>query len=151
MINTKYQNDIGIDKAIRIEYENVVMPIIINTFLLPYSRHILAPVREDIIPSIIIDAIIKEPVGGAHRNKEEIVVSTKEIINKYLDEFKKYSADEILKNRKNKFLNIGKQKAFISFSSKTSWPDKTGILKSFKKEIIIFSLLVLSLLIYFLK
>ena len=39
----------------------------------------------------------------------------KEILSKYLDQFKKDTKEEIFKQRKEKFLNIGKQKAFTCF------------------------------------
>ena len=64
----------------------------------------------------IIDEIIKEPVGGAHRNKEETVFSVRMALIKHLDDFKKYSREEIFEQRKKKFLNIGKQKSFTMFS-----------------------------------
>ena len=64
----------------------------------------------------IIDEIIKEPVGGAHRNKEETVFSVRMALIKHLDDFRKYSREEIFEQRKKKFLNIGKQKSFTMFS-----------------------------------
>jgi len=66
----------------------------------------------------IIDDIIKEPIGGAHRNKKEVVTSTKHVLKNLLEEFENYTRDEIFEQRKKKFLNIGKQKAFTVFSKK---------------------------------
>ena len=43
-----------------------------------------------------------------------LYLSTKEILIKYLEEFKKYTRDEIFEQRKEKFLNIGKQKSFYN-------------------------------------
>tara|TARA_B100000686_G_C16057619_1_gene603029 strand:- start:33 stop:575 length:543 start_codon:yes stop_codon:yes gene_type:complete len=63
----------------------------------------------------IIDEIIKEPIGGAHRNKEQIVDSTKKQLIKYLIEFENYEGNEIFEQRKKKFLNIGKEKTFREF------------------------------------
>ena len=98
----------------------------------------------------IIDEIIKEPTGGAHRNKEEMVMSTKAMITKYLDEFKNYSREEIFEKRKEKFLNIGKQKAFTVFSTSTKWIRKDNFLVFFKKNLFKFKkeLLIVSLLIF---
>ena len=69
---------------------------------------------------------------------------------KYLEEFKNFSREEIFEQRKEKFLNIGKQKTFTVFSKKTGWVGKDNffayvkeILLKFKKELIIVSLLVL--------
>ena len=81
----------------------------------------------------IIDEIIKEPIGGAHRNKEEIVLSTKTALMKYLEEFKKYTREEIFVQRKEKFLNIGKQKAFTVFSQQSKWIKKDIFFETVKE------------------
>ena len=60
--------------------------------------------------------MVKEPLGGAHRNKEEMVSLVAVVLKKYLNEFENFSGEEILEQRKKKFLNIGKQKSFAVFS-----------------------------------
>jgi len=82
----------------------------------------------------IVDEVIKEPVGGAHRNKEQIISSTKEILKKYLQEFKGRSREAIFAQRKEKFLNIGKQKSFKSFADKTYWIKRDNVLDFFSKR-----------------
>ncbi|MDC0232108.1 acetyl-CoA carboxylase carboxyltransferase subunit alpha [Pelagibacteraceae bacterium] len=82
----------------------------------------------------IVDEVIKEPIGGAHRNKEQIISSTKEVLKKYLQEFKEHSRETIFAQRKEKFLNIGKQKSFKSFSDKNYWIKKDNILEFFSKK-----------------
>ena len=62
----------------------------------------------------IIDEVIKEPTGGAHRNKAQVISSIKSVLVKYLDEFNNYTREEIFEQRKIKFLNIGRQKSFIT-------------------------------------
>jgi len=69
---------------------------------------------KDLLELQIIDEIIKEPLGGAHRDKSLILQNVKEIITKNLDQFKMMSADEIYNERKNKFLRIGRSKGFIN-------------------------------------
>ena len=64
----------------------------------------------------IIDEIIQEPIGGAHRNKEHVVLSTKEALIRNLEEFNNYTREEIFEQRKKKFLSIGRQKSFTVFS-----------------------------------
>ena len=81
----------------------------------------------------IIDEIIEEPVGGAHRNKGEILELTKQALIKYLKNFEKYTREEIFEERKNKFLNIGKQKSFGVFSTKINWSQKNIFTTRFKK------------------
>ena len=67
---------------------------------------------RDLLELKIIDGIVKEPVGGAHRNKEEILKNVKNSIKENLNFFENMSRDEILNHRKNKFLSIGRAKGF---------------------------------------
>ena len=71
---------------------------------------------KDLLGLNIIDEIIPEPVGGAHRDKEKTLENIKFIIKKYLDEFENLNEDEIVLQRKNKFLQIGRGKGFSSKS-----------------------------------
>jgi len=103
----------------------------------------------------IIDEIIKEPIGGAHRNKDEVISSTKEVLIRYLNKFEQYTKQEILDQRKEKFLNIGKQTAFQIFSTKTNWIKKNNIFKTikevllkFKKELAVITLLTIIIAIF---
>ena len=69
---------------------------------------------KDLLELEIIDEIIKEPYGGAHRDKNFILEKLKDSISKNLDFFKTMSGDEIFNNRKNKFLRIGRSKGFMN-------------------------------------
>ena len=69
---------------------------------------------KDLLELKIIDEIIPEPLGGAHRDKNSILKEVKESISKNLNLFREMSANEILEQRKNKFLKIGRNKGFIS-------------------------------------
>ena len=69
---------------------------------------------KDLYDLKIIDEIIPEPLGGAHRDKNLILSNVRESISKNLNLFKEMSAEEILEQRKNKFLKIGRNKGFIS-------------------------------------
>ena len=62
----------------------------------------------------IIDEIISEPLGGAHRDKSQTLESVRSVIRKNIQSFKEMSSEEIINDRKNKFLRIGRQKGFIS-------------------------------------
>ena len=110
---------------------------------------------NELLKMEIIDEVITEPIGGAHRNKEQVIFSTKEALIKYLEEFKKYTGEEIFEQRKEKFINIGKQKFYKVFSSKTYWIKKDNlfefskeILSKFKKELIIVILLIVTVFLY---
>ena len=61
---------------------------------------------KDLLDLSIIDEIIEEPTGGAHRDRDLILNSVKLSIQKNLNEFNFMSRDEIFLNRKNKFLKI---------------------------------------------
>jgi len=89
---------------------------------------------NDLLRMQIVDEVIKEPIGGAHRNKEKIIFSTKEVLERYLQEFKERSREEIFAHRKEKFLNIGKQKSFKSFADKTYWIKRDNFLYFFNKK-----------------
>ena len=69
---------------------------------------------KDLLGLEIIDEIISEPLGGAHRDKNLILENLRVSINKNLEYFKLMSADEVFNNRKKKFLRIGRNKGFIN-------------------------------------
>ena len=68
---------------------------------------------KDLLELQIIDEIVPEPTGGAHRDKELMLLNIKESINKNLNYFKTMSSEQIFNDRKNKFLRIGRNKGFI--------------------------------------
>ena len=69
---------------------------------------------RDLLELKVIDEIISEPLGGAHRDRNLILSNIRETISKNLNLFKEMTAEEILDQRKNKFLKIGRDKGFIS-------------------------------------
>ena len=71
---------------------------------------------EDLLNLKVIDEIIPEPVGGAHRDKNLILNNIRNSIINNLNDFNSMSKDEVLNHRKNKFLSIGRSKGFISQS-----------------------------------
>jgi Acetyl-CoA carboxylase alpha subunit len=68
---------------------------------------------KDLLELNVIDEIITEPLGGAHRDRNLILSNVRESISKNLNIFQEMTADEILDQRKNKFLKIGRSKGFI--------------------------------------
>jgi acetyl-CoA carboxylase carboxyl transferase subunit alpha len=56
----------------------------------------------------IIDDIILEPVGGAHRNHKEMAENLKSKILGAISELEQLSVEELLENRYNKFRKMGK-------------------------------------------
>ena len=65
---------------------------------------------KDLLDLNIIDEIIQEPTGGAHRDRDKVLRNIKVSIEKNLIEFADLNGDEILEKRKNKFLSIGRTK-----------------------------------------
>ena len=56
----------------------------------------------------IIDTIIAEPVGGAHRNPQQAISDTGDAISDALKEFSNMTPTEIRKQRQDRFLDIGR-------------------------------------------
>ena len=69
---------------------------------------------KDLLGLGVIDEIISEPIGGAHRDRDLCLNNVRESIQKNLDEMESMSRDEIFYHRKNKFLSIGRSKGFAS-------------------------------------
>ena len=69
---------------------------------------------KDLLKLQVIDEIIAEPLGGAHRDKDIILQNVKNSITKNLEYFNELTPDEILDERKSKFLKIGRNDGFIS-------------------------------------
>ena len=75
---------------------------------------------KDLLELKVIDEIIIEPLGGAHRDRDLILENVKSSISKNLEYFKDLSSEEIMNERKNKFLKIGRNEGFISNSEDLS-------------------------------
>ena len=112
---------------------------------------------KDLLELEIIDEIIPEPSGGAHRDKDLILENVRNALNKNLENFKQMSPAEIFDGRKNKFLKIGRSKGFMSNLNELSSlnSDKSNFnhfLKS--KKIFVagvgFTIFVIGLILYFL-
>jgi len=69
---------------------------------------------KDLLDLKVIDEIISEPIGGAHRDRDLILDNVRKSIENNLNEFLNMGSDEIFNHRKNKFLKIGRNKGFIS-------------------------------------
>jgi acetyl-CoA carboxylase carboxyl transferase subunit alpha len=69
---------------------------------------------KDLLDLKVIDEIIPEPVGGAHRDRDLILSNVRKSIENNFNEFLNMKRDEIFNHRKNKFLSIGRSKGFVS-------------------------------------
>ena len=69
---------------------------------------------KDLLELKVIDEIIPEPIGGAHRDRDLILDNVRRSIENNLNEFENMSGEEVFNHRKNKFLTIGRTKGFAS-------------------------------------
>ena len=68
---------------------------------------------QDLLDLGIIDSVIKEPLGGAHRDKKALLDEIRKSIRKNLEELSELSREDILNHRKQKFLSIGRKKGLV--------------------------------------
>jgi acetyl-CoA carboxylase carboxyl transferase subunit alpha len=61
----------------------------------------------DLIRLGIIDEVVKEPLGGAHRDPREAAKNIKESLKKNLEELSRLPKEELIKSRYQKFRRIG--------------------------------------------
>ena len=64
---------------------------------------------QDLLDLEVIDEIIKEPLGGAHRNIEQTCKHIKDCLLRISSEFEGRTSEEIILHREKKYLNIGKK------------------------------------------
>ena len=103
---------------------------------------------KDLLELNVIDEIIKEPIGGAHRDKDLILKNVQDSLSSSLDYFQSMSGEEVFNNRKNKFLKIGRNKGFVTNTADLSSlkVQNNEILEIFqKKKLLIPSLVILIL------
>ena len=65
------------------------------------------PTAPDLLKLDIIDQIIKEPLGGAHRDPEAAVRNVKRAIKKHLTELLQMSDKQLLQQRYERYRNLG--------------------------------------------
>jgi acetyl-CoA carboxylase carboxyl transferase subunit alpha len=63
---------------------------------------------QDLLELKVIDAIIPEPVGGAHRGVEKAIDAAGDTIEQALRELSEFAPDELRRLRREKFLQIGR-------------------------------------------
>lgn len=61
----------------------------------------------DLIQHGVIDRIVPEPVGGAHRRPEEVFETMRTVILEELDDLSRIPADDLVQRRREKFYAMG--------------------------------------------
>ena len=74
----------------------------------PEAASALKITAQDVSNLKLIDGIIKEPVGGAHRAKQETIDNVAKQIEKALKQMTPWSADKLKASRRKKFLAFGR-------------------------------------------
>lgn len=67
----------------------------------------LSMTAENLYKYKIIEEIVKEPQGGAHRNPHQAASILRRVLRRHLGELSKLSPDELVAQRRKKFRNIG--------------------------------------------
>ncbi|QAT17655.1 acetyl-CoA carboxylase carboxyltransferase subunit alpha [Candidatus Velamenicoccus archaeovorus] len=73
----------------------------------PEAAEALKLTAQDLLKFGVIDEIVKEPLGGAHRDPEEAAKNVKACVKKYFIELMKLSEDQLVDRRYQKFRAMG--------------------------------------------
>lgn len=73
----------------------------------PDAAEVLKLTAADLLKMGIIDEVIPEPLGGAHRDAQQTSQNLKEAINKHLKALKTQNKEKLIELRYKKFRNIG--------------------------------------------
>ena len=100
---------------------------------------------QDLYKHKIIDQIIDEPKGGAHRHPELMAKVIKDITYDAINFFESKSSSEIIQDRKDKFINIGQNldTDIVSFESIRQVDIKSRLIKNKNKILLGFSIFVI--------
>lgn len=78
-----------------------------NSVKAPEAAEALKMTGEHLIKFGVVDEIIPEPLGGAHKDPDQIASNVKDVILKYIKELNSLSHDALIEKRYNKFRSIG--------------------------------------------
>jgi acetyl-CoA carboxylase carboxyl transferase subunit alpha len=87
----------------------------------PDAAEALKLTSKDLKKLDLIDAVIPEPLGGAHRNTHDTIYNVEKYIVRTLNELKRMSIDDLLAKRYRKLRSIG------TTTQKKATPPKTRI------------------------
>jgi acetyl-CoA carboxylase carboxyl transferase subunit alpha len=72
------------------------------------AANALCITANDLLKFKVIDEIVHEPLGGAHRNHKQAAISLKKALRKNLDRLTQIPIDELIPLRQKKFREIGR-------------------------------------------
>jgi len=73
----------------------------------PLAAEALKLTAKDLASVGVIDDVIPEPLGGAHRDPREMANTLKTYLLRYLRELRHLPAEDLLKHRYDKFRRMG--------------------------------------------
>ena len=77
------------------------------TAMIPHAAEMLKVTAGDLKELGVIDEVIPEPMGGAHRNYDEAAQVVKERIRFHLNQLEKLSGEQLINQRLEKYSKIG--------------------------------------------
>ena len=88
-------------------------------------------------------------MGGAHRDRDIILNNVREILTKNLNYFDELSSEEIMNERKNKFLKIGRNDGFMTSTEdlSTLTIKKNNLDKILKSKKVLLALIIVLILV----
>lgn len=73
----------------------------------PEMAEAMKTTAQDLLALGVIDWIVKEPVGGAHRDPDAAIAATAQAIGNELDQLASLSSEQLRNRREERFLRIG--------------------------------------------
>jgi acetyl-CoA carboxylase carboxyl transferase subunit alpha len=73
----------------------------------PEAAQVLRLTAQDLLKMKIIDEVIPEPLGGAHRDPQEMALGLKQALQRHFKELLALDKDKLLEQRYKKFRSIG--------------------------------------------
>jgi acetyl-CoA carboxylase carboxyl transferase subunit alpha len=73
----------------------------------PQAAEALKPTAQSLLALKVIDEIIPEPLGGAHRNYEQTSQEIRRVLLKHLKRLSVFSTSKLLKQRFEKYSAMG--------------------------------------------
>ena len=64
---------------------------------------------KDLVKLKVVDTIVKEPIGGAHRNPQKAIASAGKALDKALQELMPMTPHELKVQRRERFYAIGRE------------------------------------------
>ena len=64
---------------------------------------------QNLLKLKVIDEIVPEPIGGAQRNKLEVIKTVGTVLERHLCDLEQFSSKQLVKERREKFLHLGAQ------------------------------------------